>query len=353
MAITNAVTFFSYFAICSTLLFLAARTRRVLAREWAFFVTGFALFILACGTTHLMDVVTTWIPIFWVGAVASIVTAVLSGYVAVQFFRRVGVMAFGINDYAARLADAEAEKRRMEAALLAAQKLEDWARISATVSHEIANPLETIQNLLYLIRNTPGVPAEAAEHAALAASEAERTMRIARSALDFLRHSPVPQPVDLREAAESLRSLLDRQLREKQLTLEIFATGEGADSAGRFVVNAIPGEARQVLLNLARNAVEATPKRGARIRVALVSTPSEVEVTVADAGTGIDPKILPSLFEFGASTKGEGGNGMGLWTVKHIVTRHGGTIQVGSRPGEGTCFTLNWPRRFAGEATAT
>ena len=52
------------------------------------------------------------------------------------------------------------------------------------------------------------------------------------------------------------------------------------------------------------------------------------------------------LFQFGATTKGELGNGMGLWLVKQLVSRHGGTIQVESTPGEGSRFTLNWPRRI-------
>ncbi len=62
MVVANAVTFLSYVSICATLLILVRRTRRVIARDWAYFLVGFALFIVACGSTHLMDVVTTWIP---------------------------------------------------------------------------------------------------------------------------------------------------------------------------------------------------------------------------------------------------------------------------------------------------
>ena len=350
MAITNAITFLSYLSICVALLVMASRTRRVMAREWAFFVVGFALFIVACGSTHLLDVVTTWVPIFWVAAWASIITALLSGVVAVMCCRRVGVIAFGINDYAGRLATSEQDKRELEASLLTAQKLDEWSRISATVSHEIANPLETLQNLLFLIRNTPGMPTEAAELAMIASQETDRTVTIARSALDFLRQSAKPTRIDFCEAAESVRLLLDRILRERQLKLEILSTPGGDGAPSNFVVEAFPGEVRQVLLNLARNAAEATPIRGASIRVGLTSTPSAVQISVADGGEGIDPRLLPSLFQFGKSTKGDQGNGMGLWAVKHIVTRHGGSIKVNSTPGKGTIFTLNWPRHFAGAA---
>ena len=68
MVVANAITFLSYVSICVTLLVLAHRTRRVIARDWAYFLIGFALFIVACGSTHMMEVVTTWIPIFWIDA---------------------------------------------------------------------------------------------------------------------------------------------------------------------------------------------------------------------------------------------------------------------------------------------
>jgi hypothetical protein len=62
MAVTNLVTFLSYLTIASTLIYLVRRTGRILARDWGYFVVGFALFILACGSTHLLEVITTWSP---------------------------------------------------------------------------------------------------------------------------------------------------------------------------------------------------------------------------------------------------------------------------------------------------
>src|SRR5580698_6166329 len=98
MVITNLITFLSYLAICLTLFYLARRTGRVIARDWAYFVIGFALFIVACGSTHLLEVVTTWWPAFWIDAWTNIVTAALSAYVAVMLIRRASTIAFGIND---------------------------------------------------------------------------------------------------------------------------------------------------------------------------------------------------------------------------------------------------------------
>src|SRR5580698_10596075 len=96
MAVTNGITFLSYVCICITLLVLARRTRRVIARDWAYFVVGFALFIVACGSTHLLEVITTWVPIFWIDAWTNIITAALSALVAVMLIRRASTIGFGI-----------------------------------------------------------------------------------------------------------------------------------------------------------------------------------------------------------------------------------------------------------------
>ena len=339
MAVANAITFFSYSTICITLFYLARKTRGAVKRDWAFFLIGFGLFIVACGSTHLMEVVTTWIPWFWVDAWANIVTAALSTYVAVQFARRASELGFGINDYAQRLSNAENEKAQIEESLLSARKLEEWNRMSAVVTHEINNPLAAIQNLLFLMQLNPGMPSEMGAMVQQASEEVRRIETLARSTLGFFRQSLTPEKVDLRASAASVRLLLDPLLRQRGLELEI-------NSAGDTTVHAYAVETRQVLLNLVRNACEATTQRGGKVTVTLEGRADDVQVVVADDGTGIDPAILPNLFQFGASTKGERGNGMGLWLVKQLVTRHGGTIEVESKLGEGSRFTVRWPRKF-------
>jgi signal transduction histidine kinase len=339
MVVTNAITFLSYSGICLTLLTMVRRTKRVIARDWAWFAVGFALFIVACGSTHLMEVVTTWIPWFWIDAWANIVTAALSAYVAVMLVRRRGQITFSINDYAERLASSESERIRLEQGLLTARKLDDWSRMSAVLAHEISNPLEAIQNLVYLISHSEQASPEIVELALTAGSEVERVVKISRSSLAFFRHTTTPEATDLMAAAESVRALLIAVFSNKNVRLDIVGHGD-------LTVEALPGELRQVLLNLIRNACEAIPVSGGAVTVTLTGDTDGVEIVIADEGTGIDPAILPNLFTFGISTKGEKGNGMGLWTVKHIVTRHGGTIRVESSMGKGTRFVLRWPRTF-------
>ena len=339
MVVTNMVTFLSYLAIAATLVYMVRRTSRVIARDWGYFCVGFALFILACGSTHLLEVITTWTPIFWIDAWTNIVTSVLSACVALMLMQRVGAIAFGINDYAGRLANAESEKQRVEESLVAAQKLEDWSRMSAAVSHEIKNPLQAIQNLQFLISVQEGVSPQIAELARRAGDEAQRVLTIADSTLTFIRQTTRPELIDLRIAVESVEFLLAPVIREKSISVDV-------ESHGDCTVEGYAGEIRQVLLNIIRNACEAVTRSAKRVSVELSGSASGVLVSVTDHGAGIEPAILPSIFEFGVTTKGPNGNGMGLWTVKRLVNKHRGDVTVHSTPGEGTRVDLWWPRIF-------
>ena len=337
MVISNAITFLSYTTICLTLFALARRTRVVIAGDWVYFLTGFALFIVACGSTHLMEVVTTWSPVFWVDAWTNILTAALSAWVALQLIRRLKTISFGVNDYADRLSRTEDEKAHLQESLMAAQKLEDWSRMSAVVTHEIGNPLEAIQNILYLIRQSEVATPEIVRLTRMASEEADRVVAISRSTLAFFRQTDTPESVDLRTAAESVRFLLDPVLRRREVTFNVRVSGD-------VVIEALSGEVRQVLLNLVRNAAEASPRGGSSVNLTLAGQADHVDITVTDEGTGIPPEVLPNIFQFGQTTKGEQGNGMGLWTVKHIVDKHGGKINVQSEPNKGATFTIEWPR---------
>ncbi len=345
MVITNAITFLSYLSIAATLLFLVRRTRRIIALDWGYFVVGFALFILACGSTHLLEVITTWTPMFWVDAWTNIVTCALSAAVAIMLIRRIAPIAFGINDYAHRLANTEQQKLRVEESLIAAQKLEDWSRMSATVSHEIKNPLQAIQNLQFLIGAAEGVSTQIAELARMAAEEAQRVLTIADSSLSFIRQATEPESIDLLAAVKSVEFLLARTIREKGIEFEVTCTGDCR-------VEGYGGEIRQVLLNIIRNACEAVTRTGTKLCVQLTGIANRVEVSVIDQGIGIATEIIPNIFNFGVTTKGEQGNGIGLWTVKRIVNKHRGGVNVHSTLGEGTRVDVWWPRAFVPQSDA-
>ncbi|HEY2860416.1 MAG TPA: HAMP domain-containing sensor histidine kinase, partial [Terracidiphilus sp.] len=178
-----------------------------------------------------------------------------------------------------------------------------------------------------------------------AADEVKRIEVLTRSTLGFFRSSSEPEPVDLAASAEAVHFLLGPTLRQRGVELKI-------EQQGDCTVSAYAMETRQVLLNLVRNAVEATTRSGAAVTINLDGRPDDVRIVVSDEGSGITPPVMSTLFQFGVSTKGDRGNGMGLWLVRQLVNRHGGTIHTESEPGKGSRFTVVWPRKSPPQTAA-
>src|SRR5205814_7044884 len=107
-----------------------------------------------------------------------------------------------------------------------------------------------------------------------------------------------------------------------------------------------PNQLQQVFLNLFTNAIDAMP-RGGEIRVqarAEGDPPRMVCCEVSDTGMGIEPELLPHVFDAFITSKAPGeGTGLGLAVARDTVTRHGGTLSVQSTPGQGGSFTLRLP----------
>jgi two-component system sensor histidine kinase BaeS len=136
----------------------------------------------------------------------------------------------------------------------------------------------------------------------------------------------------------------------------LHAFGPGATAAGVTlasestvdlpILDVDPVRIREVLSNLVANALRHTPP-GGRITVGGSVTPSSVILTVSDTGPGIDPELLPHVFDRFVKGTGSRGSGLGLAIARGLVEAHGGTIGVDSRPGDGTTFRVELPK--AGE----
>jgi signal transduction histidine kinase len=110
-------------------------------------------------------------------------------------------------------------------------------------------------------------------------------------------------------------------------------------------IRGFPGQIDQVLMNLLTNAAQAMGERGGTIRIGAQSRDAHVLLTVSDDGPGIPADVLPRIFDPFFTTKDVGeGSGLGLSIVHGIVERHGGQIDVHSEPGQGTIFTISFPR---------
>jgi signal transduction histidine kinase len=117
-------------------------------------------------------------------------------------------------------------------------------------------------------------------------------------------------------------------------------------------IHADPQQLQQVLLNLSLNAVDAMPKGGTLTVAARQDSPNGLTITVADTGIGIEPEVLPRIFQPFFTSKKRRGLGLGLPICDRIVKAHGGTLQVESVPGKGTTFTLHLPIKGSAETSA-
>ncbi|HEV2010661.1 MAG TPA: ATP-binding protein [Candidatus Limnocylindria bacterium] len=239
----------------------------------------------------------------------------------------------------------ELERRRLEQALFDSEKLAATGRLAASIAHEINNPLEAIQNALYLLVKRIPEDDPNAKFLAIAMKETERMSRILRQMLGFYRPAANLALTDLNALIEEAEALVAKRLRERNVKVEKQLQPDLAK------VMASSDQIKQVILNLVLNAAEAMPNGG----IITVSTESHrdagsgfirtdaVRVQVADTGPGIAEEYLPHIFEPFFSTKGGKGTGLGLWVSLGIAQSHGGRLQVRNRPGGGTVFSMTLP----------
>ncbi|HUZ96239.1 MAG TPA: ATP-binding protein [Edaphobacter sp.] len=228
-------------------------------------------------------------------------------------------------------------ERKTQDALLANEKLAVAGRLAATIAHEIHNPLDSVSNLLYLMRNG-ATKEESVQFMDMAEQELARVTQISRAMLGLYRESRAPVLVDLKEMLQEILLLMERRFSDDQVIVH-------TDLPSGVSVDAFPAELRQVFSNLITNAAEAAGP-GGQVNVSLRPQPAlsingirqeaGAIVTIADNGMGIPAEVQPHLFQPFFTTKGERGTGLGLWVSRGIITKHGGTIELASDTGETT-----------------
>jgi PAS domain S-box-containing protein len=237
------------------------------------------------------------------------------------------------------------QRRQTEQTLRASDRLTQVGRLAATIAHEIRNPLDTVSNLVYLLRQDSYPNPETTHYLNLASEELGRITQITGQLLTFHREAQSPVPVDLTKVLESVLTLYAPQINMAGIVVtKRFDTLQP--------VRGFPGELRQVFSNLFINAIHSMPNGGNLIlhvyESSLASDPDRkgVRVTVLDNGVGIPSGVRKNLYAPFYTTKGEGGTGLGLWVTRGIVEKHEGTIQFISsvRPGRsGTAFSVFLP----------
>jgi PAS domain S-box-containing protein len=237
------------------------------------------------------------------------------------------------------------QRRQTEQTLRSSERLAVAGRLAATIAHEIRNPLDTVSNLIYLLRHEPESSIVASQYLELASEELAHIARITGQLLTFHREAHAPVEVDLAHVLQSVLVLFAPQIRKAHIDVE-----QCLEAAPP--VRGFPGELRQVFSNFIGNALDAMPNGGKLIlhlrESRLTSDPARrgVRITILDTGAGIPAGVRKNLFAPFFTTKGEKGTGLGLWVSRGIIEKHEGTIHLASRRRagkSGTAFSVFLP----------
>jgi len=235
-----------------------------------------------------------------------------------------------------------AEKRELSRRAKVAEKLAAVGTMTAGLSHEIRNPLNAAGlQLAVLERRIAKMPAAVQppllEPLRLVRDEIGRLEHLLEDFLQFARPRELNVArVDVRNAVESVVGFLAGDAEQRGVALGHSITPDLAPTA------ADPERLRQVLMNLAINALDATPG-GGRVNIEARADGREVVFLVDDSGPGIAPDARERLFEPFFTTKPTG-SGLGLAIVHAIVSQHGGSIEVDSSPLGGARFAVRLPQ---------
>jgi PAS domain S-box-containing protein len=233
--------------------------------------------------------------------------------------------------------------RHQEEALRRSEKLAAVGQLASSIAHEINNPLESITNLLYLVRHSESME-DIQKYAEIAQEELARVTEITLQTLRFHRQQSKATAIDIGELLRMVMALYTGRLLVRNVSVELKLVDVPK-------VVCLEGEIRQVVNNLVRNALDAMSTEGGRLLVRLHpechprTRQMGVRITVADTGEGIRADIRNRLFEPFQTTKEQTGTGLGLWVSKGIVEKHRGCIRMRSRREEphGTVFAIWLP----------
>jgi PAS domain S-box-containing protein len=245
------------------------------------------------------------------------------------------------------------ERRVMEKQVRMGQKMEAVGRLSGGIAHDFNNLLGVILGYIQVIKRSLVPGNSLYEYAEEIEKASQRAVGLTRQLLAFSRQQVLePVVLNLNKLVSEMEKMLPRLIGED---IDLSLILDPAIS----LVKVDPGQVEQVLMNLAVNARDAMPDGG---KLTIQTGDTEIDVAYArehpgaipgryvmlavkDTGTGIDPEIQAQIFEPFFTTKGrDKGTGLGLATVYGIVKQSNGYIALDSEPGNGSLFTVYFPR---------
>ncbi len=375
--VSDALIGSAYVSIPVTLVYLVRR-RNDIPFDWI--VLLFAVFIISCGATHWIEVLTVWQPDYWLSASVKVVTACASILTAATLVRLVPrILAIPtLADLTAAKEALELEvgqRRAAEAALILertqlerrvldrtqqlaeatrkaetaharaeeANSLKD--RFLAKVSHELRTPLQSTMTWAQLLQRSPLDASKATQASDRIMHNVRSQARLIDDLLDISRILSGKlglelQRVDAAAVVDKAVEVVRSASVSRAIQLEVLRDGNDAS------IDTDPVRLEQIIWNLVNNAVQASAD-GGRVRIRFGAKDSMFRFEVRDWGRGIDPSELGQIFEPFRQGPGNGshrGLGLGLAIARSIVDMFGGRLTAASEgPGQGATFTLLLP----------
>lgn len=373
--ISNALIAVAYFSIPFALIRFV-RQRPDITFGWMIWL--FAMFILACGTSHLMAIWNLWHGDYGLEVVVMAITAAASLPTAILLWRLVPhaltipsqtqlqlanselLVTIAARDEALRQLNLEiAQRERAEGALVQAQKMDAIGQLTGGIAHDFNNLLQSVGGNLELIRSQPASGEKVARWAERAGESLARGIKLTSQLLTFSRTQRLELgPVELNGLITGMHELIESSVGATvalQIDLE----------AGLCPVRGDATQLELAILNMAINARDAMPDGGqltiatraialAQDEITGLPAGDYVELNVADTGSGMPPEVLARAMDPFFTTKQIGsGTGLGLSMAFGVATQSGGTLQLYSTVGEGTRVVFVLPCASADDDSAT
>ena len=386
--ISDSLIALAYFSIPPTLLYFVRR-RQDLQFNWIF--VCFAVFIVACGTTHLLEIWTIWQPVYWLSGIVKAITALASvptAYLLVRLIpealrwpspaalqRANGKLELEITER--KRAEAEVRQandlletrvtertrelevayqslRQAQEASMQQERLRALGRMASGIAHDINNALTPAT--LYaqsLLDHDSTLNEEARGDLAVIQQAIEDVTQTVTRIKDFYRgrdSNVATVPVDIKRllghVVELTRPRWADIPQERGMVIEVRT--EYSESIPPIM--GVQGEIRDAITNLVFNAVDSMPS-GGTLTLRSYSTHNHVTLEVCDTGVGMAPEVRARCLEPFFTTKGERGTGLGLAMVYGMTERHGATVEIDSEPNVGTIVRLVFPAATTSQLT--
>ena len=230
---------------------------------------------------------------------------------------------------------------RLLARLAENEKMAELGRLSVGMVHELNSPLSVIASAVQLILREDDVPPAIHEMMERIDAEIHRLSQLAKGVLSFARNGDEAEPdpeTDVNQVLREVTTFLRYEARKRRITIiEELEHDLPCIASDR-------NRLKQVCINLMMNSFQAMDNGGALLIRTYTKSDNSVRIDIADTGCGIPPERIEQIFDAFYTTKKAGdGTGLGLFIVREMIQLMHGRIEVASREGEGTTFTIMLP----------